>query len=265
MNVTIVGRGRVGRGLARSLGSAEDTVVALGGHRTPAAKLMNADVVVLAVPDDSIEAAAAEVSRHVRPATVVLHCAGARGTGELASCQERGCPVGVMHPLVSFPSNRKTPSLEGTTFTVNGDPRAVAAARSIAKRCGARAVPGKTGNPAYHAAASMAANGAAGLAFAAVAVLERLGFSRRDAERAIGGLLRTVGDNVQELGVPAALTGPVTRGEPETVARHRSAMRRRGKPALESYDAILPVIVRCARAAGLPARKAREILSQVNR
>jgi len=265
MNVLIIGRGRVGRGLARALSSDDDTKVELDGRRTPAAHLADADVIVLAVPDAAIEAVATQIAGELSPKSAVLHCAGARGTDVLAACEERGCAVGVMHPLVSFPSKRSAPTLAGTTFTVDGVPRAVSAARTLAKRCGARAVEAKTGDPAYHAAAALTANGSVGLAFAAVQVLERLGFERRDAERAVGGLLRTVADNVQELGVPAALTGPIARGEPATVARHRSALRRRGRRALSAYDAVLPVIVRCARAAGLPARTANEILSQLER
>ena len=265
MNVVVIGRGRVGRGLARALDEARDVAVVLGGRRTRVVDLACADVIVLAVPDDAIEEVAGVVAQHVSPEAVVLHCAGARGTEVLGPCEERGCDVGVMHPLVSFPSKRSTPSLTGTTFTIQGSPRAVSAARALAKRCGARAVSATTGDPAYHAAAALAANGAVGLAFAAVNVLERLGYGRRDAERAIGGILRTVADNVQDLGVPKALTGPVARGEPETIARHRAALRRRSTRALATYDAVLPAIVRCARAGGLSARKAKAILSQLDR
>jgi predicted short-subunit dehydrogenase-like oxidoreductase (DUF2520 family) len=264
MNVLIVGRGRVGGGLARALEAVDSVAVDLVGRRIPAARVECADVVVLAVSDEDIEAAAAVVAKSIKARAVVLHCAGARGLEALSACEARGCAVGVMHPLVSFPSKRAAPSLAGTTFTVHGKPRAVAAARAIAKSCGARAVSARTGDPAYHAAAALVANGAVGLAYAAVGVLEGLGFGRRDAERAVGGLLRTVADNVQQLGVPRALTGPVARGEPDTIARHRAALHR-DKAALSSYDAVLPIIVRCARAAGLPGAKAREILSQVRR
>jgi predicted short-subunit dehydrogenase-like oxidoreductase (DUF2520 family) len=265
MNVLIVGRGRVGRGLERALRSVDEVDVQLVGRRVSRSALTKAEVVVLAVSDDAIEAVAVDVASGLSTDPVVLHCAGALGTDVLAACEARGCPVGVMHPLVSFPSKRATPSLASTTFTLHGSPRAVSAARRLASYCGARPVVAAPGDAAYHAAAALAANGAVGLAFAAVEVFERLGFGRRDAERAVGGLLRTVADNVAELGVPDALTGPIARGEPETVARHRSALRRRKRHALSAYDAVLPVIVRCARAAGLPTRKAREILAQLDR
>jgi predicted short-subunit dehydrogenase-like oxidoreductase (DUF2520 family) len=118
----------------------------------------------------------------------------------------------------------------------------------------------KISDPAYHAAAALAANGTAALAFASVRLLVRLGFGQRAAERAVGGLLRTVADNVERLGVPEALTGPIARGDRVTVATHRKALRRQGRDALDAYDAVLPLIVRCARAAGLSKARAAAIL-----
>jgi predicted short-subunit dehydrogenase-like oxidoreductase (DUF2520 family) len=69
-----------------------------------------------------------------------------------------------------------------------------------------------------------------------------------------------VGQNVQRLGVPDALTGPIARGEPDTIAAHRSALRKTKRSALRAYDAVGPVVVECARAAGLSKAKATAIL-----
>ena len=195
----------------------------------------------------------------------VLHCAGARGTDELEACRASGAAVGVMHPLVSFAGKQRSPNLRGTTFTVNGSRRAIATSRRIAKACGARVVLAETGGAGYHAAAALAANGAAALAFVSVGLLQRLGFESRSAEHAIGGLLRSVGENVQNLGVPGALTGPIARGEADAVANHRAALRRLSPDALSAYDALVPIIVHCARAAGLGEAKASEILRTTKR
>jgi len=265
MNVHIIGRGGVGSALGRSLRSSGRHRVTTGGRRPQPSRERAADVIVLAVPDDAIQTTAISIAPNLTPGVCVLHCAGARGTEELDACKVRGASVGVMHPLVSFPNARSHPSLEGTTFTVQGERSAIAAGRQIASACGARAVVARTGDPSYHAAAALAANGAAALAFASVRVLTRLGFERRAAERAIGGLLRTVGDNVERLGVPEALTGPIARGEAETVAAHRRALRDVDEGALSAYDAVLPVVVRCARAAGLSKRSAEKILRLVRR
>ena len=260
MNVLIIGRGRVGRALHRSLGSHEQHAVIATGRRWKSSSVRRADAVVLAVPDNAIETVAERVAPDLNPSATVVHCAGARGTGELLSCEQQGAAVGVMHPLVSFPSKRSNPSLRGTTFTVSGSRRAVATSRRLAHACGARIVVVQTGDPSYHAAAALVANGAAALAFVSVGVLERLGFDKRAAERAIGSLLKSVGENVQSLGVPGALTGPIARGETEAVVNHRRALRRVGRDALSAYDAVVPIIVKCARAAGLSRARASKIV-----
>jgi len=260
MNILIIGRGRVGNALRRSLQSSGEHVVVGAGRRSKPSCVQSADAVVLAVSDESIALVAQEIAPHLRPGVTVVHCAGARGTDALQACEQRGASVGVMHPLVSFPSSRSSPSLRGTTFTVHGSRRAIGAARRIAHACGARTVVGQTGDAGYHAAAALTANGAAALAFVSVGVLERLGFDKRAAEQAIGGLLRSVGENVQKLGVPDALTGPIARGEAATVAKHRAALRRVKRDALSAYDALVPIIVKCARAAGLSRASASKIL-----
>lgn len=265
MNVLIIGRGRVGNGLRRSLRKSPKVEVTGAGRSARPSAVRVADAVVLAVSDDGIETVSEQIAPHLKPKAVVVHCAGARSADELRACKARGAAVGVMHPLVSFPSAGSNPEMSGTTFTVSGSPAAVAASRRIASACRARVVVAQTADPAYHAAAALAANGAAALAFASVSVLERLGFEKRAAERAIGGLLQSVGENVQKLGVPDALTGPIARGEAEAVTKHRSALRRVSPSALAAYDAVVPVIVKCARAAGLPKAMATKILRSTKR
>jgi len=264
MNILIVGRGRVGSGLRRSLRASGAHEVHAAGRSVRPSSVRAADAIVLAVDDSSIELVARSIAADLSSEATVLHCAGARGTDVLEACEARGAAVGVMHPMVSFPSTRRSASLRGTTFTVHGSRRAIGAARRIAQACGARVVVAQPGDAGYHAAAALVANGAAALAFVSVDVLGRLGFEKRDAERAVGGLLRSVGENVQELGVPDALTGPIARGEADTVAAHRLAIRRLGRDALSTYDALVPVIVRCARAAGLTRSKATKILRELD-
>jgi len=260
MNVLIIGRGRVGSGLRRSLEASDTLEVAIAGRRCNPSRIAAADAIVLAVSDDSISSVAQSIAPNLKRGTTVLHCAGARGADELDACKASGAAVGVMHPLVSFASKQRSPSLRGTTFTVNGSRRAVAASRRIATACGASVVSAETSGAGYHAAAALAANGAAALAFVSVGLLERMGFAPRAAERAIGGLLQSVAENVQSLGVPGALTGPIARGESESVSNHREALRALSSDALVAYDSVVPIIVRCAQAAGLRRAKASEIL-----
>lgn len=263
MKVLLVGRGRVGSGLRAALAKSSELEVRAVGRSIPPSAVRSANVVILAVSDSAIESVSEAIAPHLCADSVVVHCAGARSVHELDACRARGAAVGVMHPLASFPEVRRHPRLEDTTFTVNGSRRAIAACRRLASACGARVVVAQTGDPAYHAAAALAANGAAALAFASVSILERLGFGRRAAERAIGGLLETVGRNVQSVGVPNALTGPIARGEPLTVKSHRSALRRVSRQGLAAYDAVAPIIIACARSAGLDKASADALRREI--
>ncbi len=258
MKVVIVGRGRVGATLARALRDSGTDCQLIPGQTPSTSAMAEADLIILAVPDVAI-ADCAENLTSLRTGIVVLHCAGARGPEELAACRARGAQVGVMHPLISFADPKDPPAVRGATFMVAGDAAAIAAARHITDTLDARALVAPVHGPAYHALVAMTANGTVALANAAVPALERLGLGRGEAEQAIGALLRTVAENIEHLGVPRALTGPMVRGEAGAIAAHRQALARTTPDAATAYDAVAPLVLRCARDAGLTAARATEI------
>jgi hypothetical protein len=88
---------------------------------------------------------------------------------------------------------------------------------------------------AYHAAAGLVANGAAALAAGGVDLLERAGVDRKTAALMLGPLLRSVADNVERIGLPAALTGPIRRGDAAGVARHLALLERIAPHVVELY------------------------------
>lgn len=255
--VTIIGRGKVGTTLANALLRAYVTVEMREGRTLTLEGLTG--VVVLAVPDDALRGIAERLHAVSEP-LVVLHVAGARSQHELAAARTFGHAVGAMHPLVSFADPHAPPSLAGTTFVIAGDPEAIEGARAIAEHVGAHALVADVHGPAYHAAAAMMANGAAALAHASTDLLVALGTDRREAERGLAAMLASVAKNVATVGVPQALTGPVRRGDLETVRAHRAAIAAVAPELLPSYDAIGTVIVRCAEDAGLERKSAEQML-----
>lgn len=279
MRLTIVGQGRVGRGLARVLRrtgppgarlrlgrsgrsrrpSHEVEVRMTAGRQPVAQAIRRADVILLAVPDPAIEPTAAAIAPKLGPSPVVLHASGSRSPEVLAACAERGAAIGACHPLASFADPQQPPSLAGVTFLLAGDTVAVRAGRRLARAVGGRALTGPAPGPAYHAAAAMSANGSAALAAVAVRILEDLEVESVDAQRAIGALLRTVAENVENVGLPAALSGPVIRGDAATVRRHREALDELDYAAKEAYDAIAPAILDLAVDGGLPEPRAEAV------
>ena len=257
LSVAIVGRGRVGRGLRAALHDvAPVTLLASGRPRQT-----DADVLVFAVPDASIASVAHAWLPKTRADAVFLHCAGSLGIEAFGGLHDR--ELGTLHPLISFADPKHPPDVEGATFALTGSPTAMRLARRVVRACRGRALDteGLVG-PAYHAAAALVANGAAALATLGVQILERLGVDRRGAEHAVGALLRSVAQNVISVGVPEALTGPIARGDAETVARHRRALRRDERAA---YDALGPSILRVARRAGLSPARARAVADQLRK
>jgi len=250
----LVGRGRVGRGLHARARGAGGRWELTSGRRPARARVARAGVIVLAVPDGAIRQTAARIAPWLRPRARVLHCAGSRTPDELAPCREAGAWVGAMHPLASFADPKRPPDLRGVFLVVSGDRPAVTAARRIAAAIGARVLALPVHGPAYHALAAMIAGGTVGFVHATIPALESLGLGKRDAERAAAALVGTVAGNISRVGLPAALTGPVVRGDADTVARHRAALREISADLAAAYDAVAPLVLECAASAGVDPR-----------
>lgn len=259
MNVVFVGRGRVGRGLLKRTRKEFPHWRLTSGHNPSRRMIGAADVVVLAVPDPFIADTAAHIRAWIKEGVCVLHCAGSRTADELDDCRKVGARVGAMHPLASFADPKRPPNLQGVTFVISGDAPAVAAGKRIARAVGARPLALPIHGPQYHALAAMIAGGTVGFVHTTIPALEGMGFSRRDAEKAAASLVRTVADNIADIGLPAALTGPVIRGDAGAVAAHRKALRVLSPGVAEAYDAVAPLVLSCAVSAGLDKGTAAKI------
>jgi len=246
--VLIIGRGSLGKLVARILRERGIDVTMTSGRSPSSRAVRSAEVVLLAVPDPSIREVAERIAPSIERATVVLHAAGSRRVDELDSLRARGAHVGVMHPLVSFARGAKPSGFAGAVTVIDGDAVAAKRASELARLLETKPVHAAVHGPAYHAAAVLVANGAVALVHEAARILVASGFDQRDAERGLAGLLATVVDNVRSVGVPEALTGPIARGDGPTVRAHRNALT---GEARETYEAVAPAILRCSIARGL--------------
>lgn len=162
------------------------------------------------------------------PRAAVVHAAGALDATPLAALRGACAGVGQMHPMISFASTTSFPSLARGNVHVQGDPTAVARARAVARRLGMTPRTFTSlDTVGYHAAAGLVANGAAALAAAGVALLGRAGVPEAEAPKLLGPLLRSVGDNVERMGFPHALTGPVRRGDPAAIEKQIKTLQDR--------------------------------------
>ncbi|MEZ4221153.1 MAG: DUF2520 domain-containing protein [Polyangiaceae bacterium] len=197
--------------------------------------------------------------------SVVLHLAGAVDVEVLAPLRAHTRAVGSAHPLFSFAGPVGAAGLRGAALLVRGDPAARRAARALAKAIGARVVDGRGIEPGrYHAAAVLLANGTVALAEVAGSLLEQAGLAdARLRASALGALLRSVAENVENIGISASLTGPVVRGDAATVRRHLEVLGSQPNVA-ELYARLVRVQLEMAqRQAGLSLSDARAIRATV--
>jgi predicted short-subunit dehydrogenase-like oxidoreductase (DUF2520 family) len=232
--LAIVGAGRVGHAIAGAAAAA-GLRVAIADRESLAEACEEAEAVLLCVPDAAIAEAAASASASARRLRFLGHTSGATGLEALAEVAGAGLAAFSIHPLQTIPDGDA--ELGGVAAAISGtDERALGFARELALALGMRPfeVP-EDQRAAYHAAASIASNFLVTLEESAVELLRRAGVE--DPRELLAPLvLRTVA-NWSERG-PAALTGPIARGDEATVARHLEALAESDPELLDLYRAL---------------------------
>jgi len=199
------------------------------------ALLDEVELIFLTVPDDAIPVVAGEL--HLYSGQALVHTSGLLGAEVLAPAMAAGTQIGSFHPLVAFAdTERAVAALRGATVALEGDDQLVALLAELAEAIGAlpvRLAPGA--KAAYHAAAVLAAGGFVAL-LDAIAELGRVaGLDEAGALAVYGPLVRQALGNAQALGIRAALTGPITRGDVGTLEAHLAELRRHAPAVLPLY------------------------------
>ncbi len=208
------------------------------------------ELVILAVPDDAIEPLARSIRLYSGQALV--HTSGALGAEVLQPAMAAGTQVGSFHPLVAFAdTDRAVEALHGATIAVEGDDQLVALLADMATAIGANAVRLAPGTKAaYHAAAVLAAGGFVAL-LDAIAELGRVaGLDETGALAIYGPLIEQTLGNARALGIRAALTGPMTRGDVGTLEAHLAALAAHAPDVLPLYRAAADREIRLAEERG---------------
>jgi len=234
VELSIIGAGRTGRTLgllARRAGYAIGPVVcrtaaharaaaAFIGAGRPGTELRGAELTLVAVPDGEIP----NVVRSLRMPRggVVAHTCASLGADALRPLR----PAGAVHPLRSFADPARAAELfPGTTCAVDGDAAAVKILDRFVRAIGGSPLRVRTDRKAlYHAGAVFASNYVVVVLEAALRLFEQAGVPRRSATPALVRLAEGTLENVKSVGIPAALTGPIERGDVETARRHARAL-----------------------------------------
>lgn len=268
--VFIIGPGHVGRGLFRAFRASGVEVVGLHGKRPSGVTTSSgeipkdaaqANVVILCVRDNQLddtikEVAAAARDGRIARGSVILHTSAIAEPTGLVALSSAGYPGGTFHPLVPFSDpDVSAELLRKAWIGIDGENAAKNASRRIAGHLGARTLeipPGR--KPAYHAAAVISSNFPVVLASVAGHLLHDIGIPDASAYQAVDSLMSGAIANMKQTLPDDALTGPVVRGDAETVGKHLRALEGM-ESAREIYRALSSAAVEIARRAGTDARK----------
>ena len=221
--IAIIGRGRVGMALAAALGEAGERVVGPLGRNDPLPS--DAGVFILAVPEGALE----EVAQTLPPGPLVAHCSASAPLSSLGAREAFW-----LHPLL--PVTGVDTDFTGAGCVVGGNsPRALAEGERLARilRMNVTEI-GDGDRTLYHAAASLAANYLVTLEGEVERLMAMVGVDRR----MVAPLARAALDAWASRGAAAALTGPIVRGDEETVRRQRDALAARAPELLPMWDAM---------------------------
>jgi predicted short-subunit dehydrogenase-like oxidoreductase (DUF2520 family) len=267
----IVGTGRVAQAFGRLLADAGMPPLVVAGrtaeHAQRAATFIGptvqtarirdipklAERVLIAVADAAIASVVDDLADGGMRGGIAVHTSGAHGPQLLDALAVREVSCGVIHPLqtIADPA-RGVAALRGASFAIGGAATAVEWAEQLVAVAGGTALRIRdTGFACYHAGAVMASNAVIAAIDAAVILLGASGIDRPAALQALRPLCLTSVQNAFDLGPDAALTGPVQRGDAQTIRTHTVALASCPPHVADLYRASARVLLDIARRNGL--------------
>lgn len=195
----------------------------------------NAQIVFITTPDNAIAGVVSGVQWNRSQG--VLHCSGADSSRILEPAKGFGAYAGGFHPLQTFASvEHAIENIPGSTFAIEAEEPLLSALQGMAADLGGEWVRLTAGDKVlYHAAAVIACNYLVTLVKLATDLWQDFGASPQQATKALLPLLRGTLNNIENVGIPDCLTGPIARGDSGTVAKHIAALEQSAPGILTTY------------------------------
>ncbi len=282
--IGFIGAGTVATALAISLSGKGYPVVAVSSRTTDSARKLsglingcracgdnqgvadNAQLVFITTPDDAIASVAAQVEWH--PGHSVVHCSGADSADILEPARKAGALVGAFHPLQTFAIARQAmDNIPGTTFAIEAKEPLLGILKDMATAMEGHCVEIKSGDKVvYHAAAVFACNYLVTLVKLAADLWQTFGIPQEQATRALMPLLRGTINNIDTIGIPQCLTGPIARGDTGTINKHLVALQRVAPELVSTYRELGLKTIPIARAKGkIIDKQAKELEAMLSK
>jgi predicted short-subunit dehydrogenase-like oxidoreductase (DUF2520 family) len=245
--ITLIGAGNLAQALGPALKAAGYTVDVVAARETASSRRRaamlaarlgartqsledagpNSDVIWICHTDDALAETAGKLARKRGwKGKTIFHSSGALTSDVLSPLRRAGAQTASLHPMMTFVPGT-TPRMRDVPFAVEGATSAVAVGRRIVRDLGAEVFPiRKSAKPLYHALGSFSSP----LIVATLVTAERVGrgagLNASQTRRLMGPILRQTLENYQERGAAAAFSGPIKRGDLNTVRRHLRELKR---------------------------------------
>ncbi len=258
MNIVFIGGGRAGTSLAKVLQESDKFVVKaitclteqeaedsanfignieyVGTDNNKAIEYGN--IIFITTPDDIIKKIADKISEESNLENkYIFHISGSRASDILKSCKIKGASIGSIHPLQSLPSFKKgAENIKKAYFCIEGDENAVKMGQEIVGSINNRFFTIDSDMKGlYHAAAVFASNYINTTCYEAFSIFRQLGIGEDTVLEIIKPLITGTVNNIQELGIINALTGPISRGDINTIKNHLNSFFKYRKDDLLLY------------------------------
>ena len=284
LKLGFIGAGTVGTALSVSLSSQGYPVVAVSSRSQTSARNLAqvisdclpvssnqdvadaAELVFITTPDDAIAPVVSQIQWHKGQS--VVHCSGADSTDILEPARKSGAYVGVFHPLQTFASVRQAlENTPGSTFALEAEEPLLTTLKDMATALGGYWIELKAGDKVvYHASAVIACNYLVTLVKLAADLWQTFGIPRHQAIRALLPLIRGTVHNIDTVGIPQCLTGPIARGDTGTIKKHLDALQKVAPGLLSTYRELgrqtIPIALAKGRINQRQAEELRAILEQ---
>jgi len=253
LKLGFIGAGTVGTALAvllnskgyqvvavssRSLTSAEKLAKAVNGCRaypSPQDVVDTAELIFITTPDDAVGSVAA--SLQWRQGKSVVHCSGAASTDILEPARQAGAMVGTIHPLQTLAGVKEAiENIPGSTFGIEAEEPLLSTLKEIATSLGGHPIELKAEDKVvYHAAAVIACNYFVTLVKTATDLWQTFNVPTDQATQALLPLIRGTLHNIDTIGIPNCLTGPIARGDTGTISNHIESLGKAAPAVLSVY------------------------------
>jgi predicted short-subunit dehydrogenase-like oxidoreductase (DUF2520 family) len=224
-----------------------------------------AEMVFITTPDDVIAEVCGKVQWHKGQS--VLHCSGAHSVDILEPAKKLGAAAGSFHPLQTFADvDQAIKNLPGSTFALEAEEPLLSTLKELVHLLNGNWVRLGSGDKVlYHTAAVFACNYLVTLVKLALDLWKDFGVSSKEATRALLPLLNGTLNNIDNIGVPDCLTGPIARGDLGTIERHLRALDAKNPSLLTTYKELglqtIPIALAKGKVNEQKAEEMRALLS----